>query len=66
MERGGEDAFFVSSYNGGIIAVADGVSGYETLFSKDIPFPSIQENLMFLSKVASKKLHLFQFSHQEL
>ncbi|XP_015573022.1 probable protein phosphatase 2C 26 isoform X2 [Ricinus communis] len=26
--RGGEDAFFVSSYNGGVIAVADGVSGW--------------------------------------
>lgn len=29
VEKGGEDAFFVSSYNGGVIAVADGVSGYE-------------------------------------
>ncbi|CAB4312424.1 unnamed protein product [Prunus armeniaca] len=28
VEKGGEDAFFVSSYNGGIIAVADGVSGW--------------------------------------
>ncbi|GKV20729.1 hypothetical protein SLEP1_g30811 [Rubroshorea leprosula] len=28
VERGGEDALFVSSYNGGIIAVADGVSGW--------------------------------------
>ncbi|XP_057954258.1 probable protein phosphatase 2C 26 isoform X2 [Malania oleifera] len=28
VERGGEDAFFVSSYNGGVIAVADGVSGW--------------------------------------
>lgn len=27
VDRGGEDAFFVSSYNGGVIAVADGVSG---------------------------------------
>ncbi|KAF9665848.1 hypothetical protein SADUNF_Sadunf16G0166600 [Salix dunnii] len=31
VERGGEDSFFVSDYNGGVIAVADGVSGYETL-----------------------------------
>ena len=31
VERGGEDAFFVSNYNGGVIAVADGVFGYETL-----------------------------------
>ncbi|KAJ9167503.1 hypothetical protein P3X46_022151 [Hevea brasiliensis] len=28
IERGGEDAFFVSKYNGGVIAVADGVSGW--------------------------------------
>ncbi|MCD9644810.1 hypothetical protein HAX54_033259 [Datura stramonium] len=28
VEKGGEDAFFVSSDNGGVIAVADGVSGW--------------------------------------
>ncbi|XP_054819281.1 probable protein phosphatase 2C 26 [Prosopis cineraria] len=28
VDRGGEDAFFVSDYNGGVIAVADGVSGW--------------------------------------
>ncbi|XP_027933200.1 probable protein phosphatase 2C 26 isoform X2 [Vigna unguiculata] len=28
VNTGGEDAFFVSSYNGGVIAVADGVSGW--------------------------------------
>lgn len=27
VEKGGEDAFFVSSDNGGVIVVADGVSG---------------------------------------
>lgn len=27
VEKGGEDAFFVSSHNGGVIGVADGVSG---------------------------------------
>lgn len=27
VEKGGEDAFFISSYKGGVIAVADGVSG---------------------------------------
>lgn len=27
-ETGGEDAFFVSSFNGGVLAIADGVSGY--------------------------------------
>lgn len=30
VDRGGEDAFFVSNYNGGVISVADGVSGYAT------------------------------------
>ncbi|XP_027335438.1 probable protein phosphatase 2C 26 isoform X2 [Abrus precatorius] len=28
VDRGGEDAFFLSDYNGGVIAVADGVSGW--------------------------------------
>ncbi|XP_057428951.1 probable protein phosphatase 2C 26 [Lotus japonicus] len=28
VDRGGEDAFFVSNYNGGVIGVADGVSGW--------------------------------------
>ncbi|KAL9320096.1 hypothetical protein ACSQ67_011935 [Phaseolus vulgaris] len=28
VSTGGEDAFFVSNYNGGVIAVADGVSGW--------------------------------------
>ncbi|KAE9460964.1 hypothetical protein C3L33_07130, partial [Rhododendron williamsianum] len=32
VDKGGEDAFFVSSYNGGVIAVADGVSGYRSSF----------------------------------
>ncbi|OAY66805.1 putative protein phosphatase 2C 26, partial [Ananas comosus] len=27
-ETGGEDAFFVSSFNGGVLAIADGVSGW--------------------------------------
>ncbi|BBH04586.1 Protein phosphatase 2C family protein [Prunus dulcis] len=42
VEKGGEDAFFVSSYNGGIIAVADGVSGWAeqdvdpSLFPKEL------------------------------
>ncbi|KMT05380.1 hypothetical protein BVRB_7g175120 [Beta vulgaris subsp. vulgaris] len=42
IERGGEDAFFISSYNGGAIAVADGVSGWAelnvdpALFSKEL------------------------------
>ncbi|KAA8543703.1 hypothetical protein F0562_021551 [Nyssa sinensis] len=42
VEKGGEDAFFVSSYNGGVIAVADGVSGWAeqnvnpALFSQEL------------------------------
>ncbi|KAJ0021272.1 hypothetical protein Pint_32458 [Pistacia integerrima] len=42
VDRGGEDAFLVSSYNGGVIAVADGVSGWaeqnvdSSLFSREL------------------------------
>ncbi|OMP02404.1 phosphatase 2C (PP2C)-like protein [Corchorus olitorius] len=42
VEKGGEDAFFVSNFNGGVIAVADGVSGWAeqnvdpSLFSKEL------------------------------
>ncbi|KAJ8751256.1 hypothetical protein K2173_016437 [Erythroxylum novogranatense] len=42
VERGGEDAFFVSNHNGGVIAVADGVSGWAeknvdpSLFSREL------------------------------
>ncbi|KAL4335488.1 hypothetical protein GQ457_07G033580 [Hibiscus cannabinus] len=42
VDRGGEDAFFVSNINGGVIAVADGVSGWAernvdpSLFSKEL------------------------------
>ncbi|GAB4824309.1 hypothetical protein Ancab_007196 [Ancistrocladus abbreviatus] len=42
VERGGEDAFFVSSHKGGIIGVADGVSGWAeqnvdpALFSREL------------------------------
>ncbi|KAG8494894.1 hypothetical protein CXB51_012375 [Gossypium anomalum] len=42
VKRGGEDAFFVSNFNGGVIAVADGVSGWAeqnvdpSLFSKEL------------------------------
>ncbi|XP_072981042.1 probable protein phosphatase 2C 26 isoform X1 [Typha angustifolia] len=41
-DTGGEDAFFVSSYNGGVLAVADGVSGWAerninpALFSREL------------------------------
>ncbi|XP_047321351.1 probable protein phosphatase 2C 1 [Impatiens glandulifera] len=42
VDRGGEDAFFISSYNGGTIAIADGVSGWAeknvdpSLFSREL------------------------------
>ncbi|KAL0771181.1 hypothetical protein Bca101_036332 [Brassica carinata] len=42
IEKGGEDALFVSSYRGGVIAVADGVSSWAeqdvdpSLFSKEL------------------------------
>ncbi|GAV58674.1 hypothetical protein CFOL_v3_02207 [Cephalotus follicularis] len=42
VDKGGEDAFFVRSYNGGVIAVADGVSGWAeqnvdpSLFPKEL------------------------------
>ncbi|XP_042483778.1 probable protein phosphatase 2C 26 isoform X2 [Macadamia integrifolia] len=42
IDKGGEDAFFVSSYNGGVLAIADGVSGWSeqnvdpALFSKEL------------------------------
>ncbi|XP_050218041.1 probable protein phosphatase 2C 26 [Mercurialis annua] len=42
IDKGGEDAFFVSTYNGGVIAVADGVSGWAeenvdpSLFSREL------------------------------
>ncbi|KAF8068489.1 hypothetical protein N665_1148s0006 [Sinapis alba] len=42
VEKGGEDALFVSSYRGGVIAVADGVSSWAeqdvdpSLFSKEL------------------------------
>ncbi|GAB2274276.1 hypothetical protein Dimus_009042 [Dionaea muscipula] len=42
VERGGEDAFFVSSWKGGVIGVADGVSGWAernvdpALFSREL------------------------------
>nr|XP_010321769.1 probable protein phosphatase 2C 1 isoform X2 [Solanum lycopersicum] len=42
VEKGGEDAFFVSSDNGGVIVVADGVSGWAeknvdpALFSREL------------------------------
>ncbi|KAK1312220.1 putative protein phosphatase 2C 1 [Acorus calamus] len=42
IDKGGEDAFFVSNYNGGVLAIADGVSGWAernvdpALFSQEL------------------------------
>ncbi|CAI0549043.1 unnamed protein product [Linum tenue] len=42
VEKGGEDAFFTSSYSGGVLAIADGVSGWAeedvdpALFSREL------------------------------
>jgi protein phosphatase PTC7 len=42
VAKGGEDAYFISSYNGGVLGVADGVSGWAeenvdpALFSKEL------------------------------
>eukprot|EP00249_Psilotum_nudum_P021012 c27935_g1_i1 orf=60-1157(+) len=42
MDKGGEDAYFVSSYNGGVLGIADGVSGWAevnvdpALFSREL------------------------------
>nr|XP_043609868.1 probable protein phosphatase 2C 26 [Erigeron canadensis] len=43
VAKGGEDAFFVSSYNGGVIAVADGVSGWA---EKDVDPAKFSRELM--------------------
>lgn len=34
VDKGGEDAFLVSGFNGGVIAVADGVSRYLTVIPR--------------------------------
>ncbi|KAL8129865.1 hypothetical protein V2J09_019020 [Rumex salicifolius] len=57
VDRGGEDAFFISSYNGGVIGVADGVSGWAeknvdpALFSREIMANAssfVEDNEVFL------------------
>ncbi|XP_022037103.1 probable protein phosphatase 2C 26 isoform X2 [Helianthus annuus] len=42
-DKGGEDAFFVSGYNGGVMAVADGVSGWA---EKDVDPAQFSRELM--------------------
>ncbi|XP_073022165.1 probable protein phosphatase 2C 26 isoform X1 [Primulina eburnea] len=46
IEKGGEDAFFVSSHGGGVIAVADGVSGWA---EKDVDPALFSRQLMAIS-----------------
>ena len=43
VDKGGEDAFFVSGYSGGVIAVADGVSGWA---EKDVDPAQFSRELM--------------------
>lgn len=54
-ERWGGCFFFVSNYNGGVIAVADGVSGYETQNFLLFHYLIIKFNTIF-----DKKNYLFQ------
>ncbi|KAK6246797.1 hypothetical protein QUC31_018362 [Theobroma cacao] len=67
VERGGEDAFFVSNFNGGVIAVADGVSGWAeqnvdpSLFSKELMANASSlvgdEEVNFDPQILIKKAH---------
>ena len=51
VDRGGEDAFFVSNYSGGVIAVADGVSGYATQLSFSVSGSFLMEKLHSLNQI---------------
>ncbi|KAG9445321.1 hypothetical protein H6P81_016661 [Aristolochia fimbriata] len=67
VDRGGEDAFFVSNYNGGVLAVADGVSGWAeedvdpSLFPKELVanFSTLveDEEVAYDPQVLLKKAH---------
>ncbi|KAK6234561.1 hypothetical protein SCA6_009898 [Theobroma cacao] len=67
VKRGGEDAFFVSNFNGGVIAVADGVSGWAeqnvdpSLFSKELMANASSlvgdEEVNFDPQILIKKAH---------
>ncbi|XP_065847781.1 probable protein phosphatase 2C 26 isoform X1 [Euphorbia lathyris] len=68
IERGGEDALLVSSYNGGVIAVADGVSGWAeenvdpSLFPRELmanalSFLRDEEQVNYEPQILLKKAH---------
>ncbi|KAI4304600.1 hypothetical protein MLD38_040085 [Melastoma candidum] len=67
VDKGGEDAFLVSSHNGGVIAVADGVSGWAernvdpSLFSKELMASALSfvadDEVNFDPRMLLKKAH---------
>ncbi|KAG0489648.1 hypothetical protein HPP92_006511 [Vanilla planifolia] len=67
VNTGGEDAFFVSTYNGGVIAVADGVSGWAergvnpALFSRELMANA--SNLLMYEEVNSDPQILLMKAH---
>ncbi|MQL83488.1 hypothetical protein Taro_015978 [Colocasia esculenta] len=50
VDRGGEDAFFMSSYSGGVLGIADGVSGWAALDVDPALFS--QELMLHASRLA--------------
>lgn len=72
VEKGGEDAFFVSSYNGGVIAVADGVSGWAeqnvnpALFARELMVNASRvvedEEVNYDPRILLRKAHAATFS----
>ncbi|CAN6469727.1 unnamed protein product [Victoria cruziana] len=53
IEKGGEDAFFVGSYSGGVLAIADGVSGWAERDINPALFP--QELMVNISTLLENK-----------
>ncbi|CAI0399467.1 unnamed protein product [Linum tenue] len=67
-KRAGKDAFFVSSYNGGVLAVADGVSGWaeEDVYPSLFFFRELIANASgFVPDDESRSTTIPKFSHQE-
>ncbi|KAH1153382.1 hypothetical protein GLYMA_18G057500v4 [Glycine max] len=73
VNTGGEDAFFVSNYNGGVIAVADGVSGWAeedvdpSLFPRELlanasNFVGDEEQVNYDPQILIRKAHAATFS----
>ncbi|KAL5720923.1 protein-serine/threonine phosphatase [Ranunculus cassubicifolius] len=67
IEKGGEDAFFVSSYKGGVLAIADGVSGWAekdidpALFPRE--FMTNASNLVDDEEVSYEPQNLLRRAH---